>query len=379
MFPRIALVLSLATAAYGADPAAIDRAVSALRDSAAKAPAAVAVDLQARAAGLLRERHPAASVELARAGLDRLRATPGLTPGDGARQTLVALLPDAAGSIPELNPPPAEAAGAKPAGGAVPPEIGRALTDIGKGLRKMRSLSTDAKRASLVLDLAKRIQKLPAPYKLAQIGSLANLVTEGDLGAKALDTVASVMAEAMRESNPAALPAGVYLQLANLVRYEHVAAPPADAGLDAAAAYLALRERLVEDAGFSLTGLDGKTYSLEGLRGRVALVNFWATWCPPCRKEMPDMQKIYDRFKDKGLVVVGISDDEREAIEKYIAQQKYTFPILPDSGRAVSSAFGINGIPQTFLFDRSGNLAAETIDMRTEAQFLKLLKQAGIE
>jgi len=64
---------------------------------------------------------------------------------------------------------------------------------------------------------------------------------------------------------------------------------------------------------------------------------------------------------------------------KYIAEQKYTFPILLDPDRKVNTSFNIGGIPQTFIFDRSGKLAAESIDMRTEEQFLKMLKQAGLE
>jgi peroxiredoxin len=362
VFLRITLAAALAAgAAFGADPAAIDRAVSQLRDSAAKAPAHAAIELQIRAAGLLREKHSAAAAEIARASVERLRATPGLALPDEARKFLASLVPAAS-----LSAPSAATPGARPAQLRVPPEVVAAETRIADGIKKMRGLPTDADRARLVLDLTARIRTLPPADKLAEISSLANLSTEGDLGAAALGSVAAVLGEAMRESGLNSVPTSVYLQLASLVRYEHVPAPSANPGLDAASAYLALRERLVEEAGFNLTGL-------------VVLLNFWATWCPPCRKEMPDMQDLYVRFKDKGLIVLGVSDEERDVLEKYVGQRKYTFPILLDPEGKIKDAFNIDGIPQTFIFDRSGKLAAESIDMRTKAQFLKMLKQAGLE
>ena len=140
-----------------------------------------------------------------------------------------------------------------------------------------------------------------------------------------------------------------------------------------------MRDQLRQEAGFSLTSLDGRTYTLAGLRGKIVLLNFWATWCPPCRKEMPDMEKLYRRFENKGLVVLAISDEARETVAPFIAKQKYTFPILLDPDRKVHDAFQVEGIPQSFLFDRSGRLAAQAIDSRTEPQFLELLKKVGLE
>jgi peroxiredoxin len=376
MFWRIALASALAAgSAFGADTAAIDQAISQLRDAASKAPTSVAIEVQIRAAGLLRDKHASAAQEFARRSLERLSAAKGATLAPNQRKTLATLVP--AETLPaEPQPAPQSAAAdAKPAAPADPPEYAA----IEKGIGQMRGLPTDADRARLVLDLTPRIRALPADYRLATIMDLSHRVTEGDLGAQALGSVASVMAEAIRTTDPKYVPADNYLDLASLVRYEHVPAPPTDPGLDTASAYLALRERLVEEAGFTLTGLDGNNYSLDGLRGHVVLLNFWATWCPPCRKEMPDMQKLYEKFKDKGLIVLGVSDEERATVEKYIAEHKYPFPILLDPGRKVNTSFNIEGIPQTFIFDRSGKLAAESIDMRTEAQFLKMLKQAGIE
>ena len=169
-----------------------------------------------------------------------------------------------------------------------------------------------------------------------------------------------------------------WIELAKLVRYEKVAAPFTDASLDAAGALLELRERIQQENGFTLTSIDGKTYTLAGLKGRVVLLNFWATWCPPCRKEMPDMEKLYRELESKGLTVLAVSDEDRETVTKFLEKNPYTFPVLLDAGRKVNTAFMVEGIPKTFIFDREGRLAVQSVDMRTEAQFRELLKLAGL-
>jgi peroxiredoxin len=88
---------------------------------------------------------------------------------------------------------------------------------------------------------------------------------------------------------------------------------------------------------------------------------------------------LYRRFQKKGLVVLAVSDEERETVVGFLAKQNYTFPILLDPGRKVNDAFGVEGIPKSFIFDAEGKLVAQAIDMRTERQFLDLLKEAGIE
>ena len=162
------------------------------------------------------------------------------------------------------------------------------------------------------------------------------------------------------------------------MRYEHLEVP-SDASLEAALALLALREQIQQENGFTVTGMDGKTYSLAGLKGRIVLLNFWATWCPPCRKEMPDMEKLYRSYEAKGLTVVAVSDEDRATVEEFLAKNHYSFPVALDPGRKVNTAFNVEGIPKSFIFDREGRLAAQAIDMRTESQFMELLKMAGLE
>jgi len=248
---------------------------------------------------------------------------------------------------------------------------------IQKSIGQIRALATDAERGRLVVKLAANIRALPAGReKLNLASSLSNLATEGDLGKEALNGVAAALAQALHETEGAA---GNYVELAKLIRYEHVTPPPADPAVDAATAVLELRDQVLQVTGFTLTALDGKVYNLDALRGHVVLLNFWATWCPPCRKEMPDMQKLYERFEKKGFIVLAVSDEKRETVEGFLAKQSYTFPILLDPHRKTNTAFYVEGIPKSFLFDRQGRLVAQSIDMRTESQFLEMFKSAGLE
>ena len=130
---------------------------------------------------------------------------------------------------------------------------------------------------------------------------------------------------------------------------------------------------------FSLTDIEGHSWTLSSLKGKVVLVNFWATWCPPCRKEMPDLQMLSDRFKAQGFVVLSISDEGMDKVKPFIADHKYTWPVVLDPGRKVNDLYHIQGIPKSFLYNRNGQLIEQTIDMRTQAQFLSLLAKAGLK
>jgi peroxiredoxin len=111
----------------------------------------------------------------------------------------------------------------------------------------------------------------------------------------------------------------------------------------------------------------------------VVLVNFWATWCPPCRKELPDLEALYQRFHSSGLVILAISDEDAAKVKPFVAEQKLTYPVLLDPGRKVNERFQVEGIPKSFVYGRDGKLAAQAIDMRTQRQFLEMLKRAGLE
>jgi len=253
---------------------------------------------------------------------------------------------------------------------------------IVQALHGLRSMPDDA-RARETKQLALDIRALPAgDRKLGLANGLANLSTEGDFGRDTLQEVATTLAAALAE-HPApeerGEPATPYLELAQLVRYEHVQASVDSTQFGKAMSELEADDQKRQQADFTLTDLEGKPWSLKSLQGKVVLVNFWATWCPPCRKEMPDLESLYKQFQKQGLVILAISDEDASKVKPFIAEQGISYAVLLDPGRKVNTLFHVMGIPKTFIYDRSGKLAAESIDMRTRRQFLGLLAQAGLE
>ncbi len=108
-------------------------------------------------------------------------------------------------------------------------------------------------------------------------------------------------------------------------------------------------------ADFNLVDLEGKARSLAEHRGKVVLLNFWATWCKPCTSEMPAMQAAYERLKGKGLVVVAVNELEDEArVRQHIKEYGHTFPVLLDPKNEVANLYGVFGLPVTVFIDGNG-------------------------
>jgi peroxiredoxin len=104
---------------------------------------------------------------------------------------------------------------------------------------------------------------------------------------------------------------------------------------------------------------DNRPLSLSEFKGKVVFLNFWATWCKPCELEMPSMERLHQRFKDQGLVVLAISEDAGGAsvVAPYLKKHKLSFPVGLDPKASVASLYGVWGVPSTFIIDRSGNRA----------------------
>jgi peroxiredoxin len=106
---------------------------------------------------------------------------------------------------------------------------------------------------------------------------------------------------------------------------------------------------------FRLKDVDGRETTLASLRGKTVLLDFWATWCAPCRGSMPDVQTLSDQFQAQGLVVLGIDTNESaELAREYFAEQKFSFANLLGSGSDVMKDYGANGIPRVVLIDKDG-------------------------
>ena len=102
--------------------------------------------------------------------------------------------------------------------------------------------------------------------------------------------------------------------------------------------------------------------SLSSYRGKVVILNFWATWCPPCRAEMPSMETLYQRFKDQGLEILAVDIREEESVvRQFIQNNKYTFPVMLDSDGRVSSMYGIQAIPTSFILNREGKIIGRVV------------------
>lgn len=248
---------------------------------------------------------------------------------------------------------------------------------ISKRIRTLRSLADDV-RATTTLDLALEIRKLPAG--LSKVGlayGLSNHATEGDFGRDTLQAVADTLTLAVKETPSS--DAGPYVHLANLARFEEIKVDlDSPAYKSALASVDALTEKQ-KKVDFSLTDRTGKTWTLSQLRGKVVLVNFWATWCPPCKKEMPDLDTLYKRFGAKNFVILAISDEKAETVDKYLTQHPVSYPVMLDPDRKVNTLYGVEGIPKNLIYNRKGQLVAQSIDMRTMGQFLKLLAKAGLK
>lgn len=110
---------------------------------------------------------------------------------------------------------------------------------------------------------------------------------------------------------------------------------------------------------FALPDLQGNTVRPSDLRGKVVLINIWATWCYPCRTEMPSMQALYQDYRDKGFEILAISIDvrEKEAVIPFVEQYGLTFPVLLDPSNAVGERLLMRGIPTSYLLDKHGRIA----------------------
>ena len=130
---------------------------------------------------------------------------------------------------------------------------------------------------------------------------------------------------------------------------------------------------------FDLMRPDGGRVRLADQLGQVVLLNFWATWCGPCRIEMPLIQEAYDTYKDRGFVALGVNFDEpAEAVSAFAEELQISFPLLLDPGGEVQRQYLIRGYPTTVILDREGRIQVYHIGSLTKSQLDADLKQVGL-
>src|SRR5437588_9251729 len=128
-----------------------------------------------------------------------------------------------------------------------------------------------------------------------------------------------------------------------------------------------------------LKDLQGRDVKLSDLRGKVVLVNFWATWCKPCKEEMPAMQASYDKLRDKGFVVLAVNELEDTArVAEHIRTHGHTFEVVMDHNNQVANVYGVVGLPASFLIDPQG-IVRERISgsLLTEFRIEEMVKKYG--
>ncbi|TXC91777.1 redoxin domain-containing protein [Metabacillus litoralis] len=127
---------------------------------------------------------------------------------------------------------------------------------------------------------------------------------------------------------------------------------------------------------FELTTLDGEKMSLSDLKGKKVLINFWATWCPPCRSEMPDMQQIYDEYDDDVVIAaVNLTSSESsvDTVESFVNELSLTFPILLDEKGKVNNEYEVLSYPTSYFIDEEGIIKTKFVGALSYDQMKKLI------
>jgi peroxiredoxin len=125
-------------------------------------------------------------------------------------------------------------------------------------------------------------------------------------------------------------------------------------------------EKGVPAPNFTLPGLDGKMVNLADYKGKVVLLNIWATWCPPCVEEMPSMEKLYQELKDESFEILAVSIDVSgaKAVLPFMKKHKLSFPALTDTKGAIKSLYQVTGVPESIIIDKDGIIVEKVIGPR---------------
>jgi peroxiredoxin len=139
----------------------------------------------------------------------------------------------------------------------------------------------------------------------------------------------------------------------------------------------ALSQSLSKAPNFSLKSQDGKNIELKKLRGKVVVVNFWATWCRPCKAEIPGFLDVYERYKARGLQIIGVSLDQDGwvPVKPFVAKFNITYPIVVGDGKLAEMYGGVEGIPTTFIIDKKGNIVERHMGYLSRDQFEGMIKK----
>lgn len=128
---------------------------------------------------------------------------------------------------------------------------------------------------------------------------------------------------------------------------------------------------------FNLKDQYGVTHSLENYKGKVIFLNFWATWCPPCKKEMPDVESIYKEYEEnkKDVIILGINSEKENEVKKFLKDRGYTFPTVIDENSEVMRKYFIQAFPTSFVIDKEGNVYGYVMGGLTKEQIKQVIEE----
>jgi len=128
---------------------------------------------------------------------------------------------------------------------------------------------------------------------------------------------------------------------------------------------------------FTLVDLEGNNLTLSDFKRKVIILNFWATWCPPCRMEIPDFIELYEKYGDEGLRIIGVNLDggDRSSVKKFSEKYKINYPVVFGDVNVTQDYGGIRAIPTTFIIDREGNIREKYVGYQRKAIFEEALKK----
>jgi peroxiredoxin len=137
------------------------------------------------------------------------------------------------------------------------------------------------------------------------------------------------------------------------------------------------QDNLQTAADFALKNSKGETIRLSSFEDKVIILNFWATWCGPCRREIPGFVDLYRKYNEEGLEIIGVSVDQNgwEAVKPFVENYKVNYPILMFNHKVIGDYGGIRGIPTTFIIDRKGKIVEKIVGLRPDSYFEKRVKE----